>query len=103
MTSPLRNMDLVAAACLCGNCGADDSQVKDSRPIDGSIRRRRICTVCGNRWTTYEMHQDSLIDLREFRPSEADLLRQLADKIEKAREAQRRGRRANYDLPHGAV
>jgi transcriptional regulator NrdR family protein len=30
------------------------SQVKDSRPVAGTIRRRRSCSVCGHRWTTWE-------------------------------------------------
>ena len=40
----------------CPYCGNDDSQVKDSRPTeDGTaIRRRRVCTACKRRFTTYE-------------------------------------------------
>src|SRR6201985_2444837 len=43
----------------CPFCGADDTQVKDSRPTDdrGSIRRRRFCTNCGARFTTFERVQ----------------------------------------------
>ena len=40
----------------CPFCGKDDTQVKDSRASDdgGSIRRRRLCTSCGSRFTTFE-------------------------------------------------
>ena len=43
----------------CPFCGADDSQVKDSRPSDdgGVIRRRRACPSCGARFTTFERVQ----------------------------------------------
>ena len=38
----------------CPFCGAEDTKVTDSRPSDKSIRRRRVCTVCDMRFTTYE-------------------------------------------------
>ena len=43
----------------CPFCGAEDSQVKDSRPVeDGTgIRRRRQCGACGARFTTFERVQ----------------------------------------------
>ena len=43
----------------CPFCAHDDSQVKDSRPTeDGTaIRRRRQCTSCGARFTTFERVQ----------------------------------------------
>ena len=43
----------------CPFCAHDDSQVKDSRPSeDGtSIRRRRECVGCGQRFTTFERVQ----------------------------------------------
>lgn len=43
----------------CPYCAAPDSQVKDSRPTDdgASIRRRRSCSVCGGRFTTFERVQ----------------------------------------------
>lgn len=43
----------------CPFCGHEDSQVKDSRPSeDGSaIRRRRECTECDARFTTFERVQ----------------------------------------------
>ena len=43
----------------CPFCGCDDTQVKDSRPAEdnASIRRRRACTACGMRFTTFERVQ----------------------------------------------
>ncbi|WP_066477975.1 MULTISPECIES: transcriptional regulator NrdR [unclassified Sphingomonas] len=43
----------------CPFCAHDDSQVKDSRPSeDGTaIRRRRQCSACGARFTTFERIQ----------------------------------------------
>lgn len=40
----------------CQFCNSLDSRVVDSRPTDdgASIRRRRECTSCGKRFTTYE-------------------------------------------------
>ena len=47
----------------CPYCGGDDTQVKDSRPTEDNtaIRRRRICSACGGRFTTFER-----IQLREL-------------------------------------
>jgi transcriptional repressor NrdR len=43
----------------CPFCGNEDTQVKDSRPTEDSnaIRRRRQCTNCGARFTTFERVQ----------------------------------------------
>ncbi|XWN33140.1 MAG: transcriptional regulator NrdR [Devosia sp.] len=43
----------------CPYCASDGTQVKDSRPTeDGtSIRRRRVCAMCGGRFTTFERVQ----------------------------------------------
>ena len=40
----------------CRNCGSLESKVLDSRQSDDglSIRRRRECINCGERFTTYE-------------------------------------------------
>lgn len=47
----------------CPFCSCDDTQVKDSRPSEDNttIRRRRICSDCGGRFTTFER-----IQLREL-------------------------------------
>ncbi len=43
----------------CPFCGCEDTQVKDSRPAEdgSSIRRRRQCSACGGRFTTFERVQ----------------------------------------------
>ena len=43
----------------CPFCGADDSQVRDSRPTEegSAIRRRRSCPNCAARFTTFERVQ----------------------------------------------
>ena len=40
----------------CPKCGCEESKVVDSRPSESNdaIRRRRECTSCGVRFTTYE-------------------------------------------------
>lgn len=38
----------------CPYCGFEDTKVVDSRSADGKKRRRRECTNCGKRFTTYE-------------------------------------------------
>ena len=50
----------------CPFCGADDTQVIDSRVNDegDSIRRRRRCAQCDKRYTTYEtaeLHQPQVV------------------------------------------
>ena len=44
----------------CPFCGAADSKVVDSRAADEgiSIRRRRECSECARRFTTYEMVEE---------------------------------------------
>ncbi len=43
----------------CPFCGCEDTQVKDSRSAEdgSSIRRRRQCTACSGRFTTFERVQ----------------------------------------------
>ncbi len=45
----------------CHFCGAPDTKVVDSRPTEdgASIRRRRECTSCGKRFTTYEKYEEN--------------------------------------------
>ena len=44
----------------CPKCGQEDSKVVDSRPSENAsaIRRRRECTSCGFRFTTYERREE---------------------------------------------
>ena len=43
----------------CPFCASEETQVKDSRPTEENtaIRRRRVCTVCAGRFTTFERVQ----------------------------------------------
>ena len=43
----------------CPFCGKEDTQVKDSRASEdgATIRRRRLCSSCGSRFTTFERIQ----------------------------------------------
>lgn len=43
----------------CPFCGSDETQVKDSRSAEdgASVRRRRECSACGGRFTTFERVQ----------------------------------------------
>jgi len=43
----------------CPFCGSEDTQVKDSRAAEdgASVRRRRECSACGGRFTTFERVQ----------------------------------------------
>jgi len=43
----------------CPFCSSENTQVKDSRPAEdgAAIRRRRQCTDCGGRFTTFERVQ----------------------------------------------
>lgn len=45
----------------CPKCGYEESKVVDSRPSENheAIRRRRECTKCGTRFTTYERREET--------------------------------------------
>ena len=45
----------------CPKCGCEESKVVDSRPSESNdaIRRRRECTRCGFRFTTYERCEET--------------------------------------------
>ncbi len=66
----------------CPFCGHDDAQVKDSRPSeDGtSIRRRRFCGACSQRFTTIER-----VQLRELVVVKSDARRVPFDRDKLAR------------------
>jgi|GEM_PF-2939814 len=60
---------LPSGGVLCPACGSTEHQVRDSRPIEGGIRRRRRCRACQNRFTTYEVHgldKVTFADLLQF-------------------------------------
>lgn len=61
----------------CPFCGNDDTQVKDSRPTEDSaaIRRRRQCSHCAARFTTFER-----VQLRELTVVKGDAQREPFDR-----------------------
>lgn len=45
------------AGPACPSCGHDHSHVRETRPVTaGGTRRRRVCSKCDHRWTTYEVN-----------------------------------------------
>ena len=58
----------------CPNCGAPDSRVTDSRDTGEEIHRRRECSACGVRFTTYEriQHAALVVAKRDGRREEFD-------------------------------
>ena len=46
---------------ICPFCGYEDSKVIDTRPMDMRIRRRRECTRCAKRFTTFETTEKPLL------------------------------------------
>ena len=49
----------------CPSCSFDDTKVIDSRLSEegGAIRRRRSCTQCGYRFTTYERLEEAALNV----------------------------------------
>ncbi len=45
----------------CPFCGFEDTKVIDSRPSEDKKRRRRECTNCSKRFTTYEVIEKPLL------------------------------------------
>ncbi|MGN0613248.1 MAG: transcriptional regulator NrdR [Porcipelethomonas sp.] len=45
----------------CPNCGFSETKVVDSRPMEDKIRRRRGCSECGYRFTTFETAEKPLL------------------------------------------
>lgn len=52
----------------CPKCGNEEKlDVKDSRPATGMIRRRRRCSHCEFRFTTYEMAFYGVVSVQKFK------------------------------------
>lgn len=49
----------------CPFCGAKDTRVCNSRASENRIRRRRECTSCGKRFTTYEVPEQPLLMVKK--------------------------------------
>jgi transcriptional repressor NrdR len=49
----------------CPFCSAASTQVIDTRPAADAVRRRRECTDCGERFTTYERAEEPRLVVRK--------------------------------------
>ncbi|MBU0800924.1 MAG: transcriptional regulator NrdR [Alphaproteobacteria bacterium] len=80
----------------CPFCGHEETAVKDSRPAEdnSTIRRRRSCPGCAERFTTFER-----IQLRELTVIKNDGKRQVfdRDKVIKSMQVALRKRPVNMD------
>ena len=54
----------------CPKCNALGLAAADSRPYNGTIRRRRKCLNCGYRFSTFEIIEE---DYRKMKDTEAEL------------------------------
>ena len=45
---------------FCERCRNESISVQDTRIVEKIRRRRRICTLCGHRTTTYEISKEDL-------------------------------------------
>ncbi len=62
----------------CPFCGYIDTKVIDSRPAEGKKRRRRECSQCGKRFTTFEIIEKPTLMVykrdKSFEPFDRDKL-----------------------------
>jgi hypothetical protein len=60
----------MATTFACPRCFGTESEVIDSRPADilghPSVRRRRACQRCGERYSTYELFAEDVRRLNEM-------------------------------------
>ena len=68
----------------CNNCWYENTRVSDSRTSDNGrmIRRRRYCEKCGNRFTTYEKLEDSIIKATNKRNISLEQIGSIIDRLE---------------------
>ena len=73
----------------CPYCAVDDDKVVDSRAADdgAAIRRRRECLACGQRFSTYERTEQTVVSVRKrdgsVEPFDRDKVRAGIDKATK--------------------
>ena len=68
----------------CPYCSNNETKVLESRIIDTSMRRRRECLKCSNRFTTYEKSEFNLKVLKKSGKEEAFDLQKLSFSIQNA-------------------
>jgi transcriptional repressor NrdR len=69
---------------LCPFCSSDSTRVTETRAADDSVRRRRECEGCGNRFTTYERAETSVTVLKRDGRRERFDSRKLLGGLERA-------------------
>lgn len=95
---------------LCPACGSRGSQVKDSRPSDESVRRRRECVSCGLRYTTYESTDASIRDWAErqkhdvstLSPEARAIVEQLISLLRAGEKKEKINGYQDYESPEGS-
>ena len=85
---------------ICPFCGYEDTQVKDSRPAEegAAIRRRRLCTKCEARFTTFER-----VQLREITVVKRNGRRSVFDREKLERSFDIALRKRNVDVEEVAL
>ena len=68
----------------CPYCSNNETKVLESRIVDTSMRRRRECLKCSNRFTTYENAEFNLKVLKKSGKEEPFNLQKLSLSIQKA-------------------
>ena len=68
----------------CAKCGASIKEVIDSRPSGKTIRRRRECSGCGDRITTYEMASEDRFLKMELPIEAMQIIWKFRDEVAKA-------------------
>jgi transcriptional regulator NrdR family protein len=58
--------------CPQVSCGSAKVGVVDSRDVPNGVRRRRACSVCGTRWTTYEVPAEVFALISNLDPKALD-------------------------------
>ena len=70
----------------CPRCNAMGLAAADSRPYQGTIRRRRKCLNCGYRFTTFEIREEDYRKMKDTEAELADVLSYLEDFMAKVSE-----------------
>ena len=51
---------------LCKNCGCDTYTVETRERKDAYVRRRKVCEMCGEKFTTFEFTDDVVKEVIEL-------------------------------------
>lgn len=73
----------------CPKCGSTSLSCIDSRPINETIRRRRKCMKCGQRFSTYEIRTEDYYGLKIIETLLDDTLAFIEKIAEKRKELQK--------------